>query len=160
MALTWDPENSSNWELTYSDQRFEEQREGYLPRRKRIQPFVIPVLISSPLIAIWTDSDGKNDTWNLAGWVRGAIAVPSLINDIKLLNGPSQALQLREATRFDFTANPASSYQLRIFPQRYLPDLRIKVYEYRGPIGDSTEELITVTRVDLARIETRINALL
>lgn len=146
--------------MTFSDQRFEVQQDGYLRTRKRIAPFVIPVLISSPLIAIWTDSDGRKENWNLAGWVRHAIAIPSLVNDIKLINGTSQALQLGEATRLDFTSAPADSYQLRIFPQKYLPDLRVKIYEYRGPIGDSTEEILDVVRVDLARIETKINALL
>jgi len=159
MGLIWAPEQALNWSVVYDTHRFETEAGGFVTRRKKIEPFVIPILVESPLIAIWTDSDGKQPTWNLAGWVRGAIATSSLTNDIKTLNGTSQALQLGEATRLDFRDAPAGTYQLRVFPQRYLPDLRLRVYSYIGPIGDSTEALLDVARVDIARLEAKIDAL-
>lgn len=159
MTLIWQPERSTSWAEKYSTQRFEIQLPGRNPPRKSIPPFTVPFLIERPIIAIWTDSDGKRPNWNLGGFVRWSIQSAALGPELRSLNGPSLSLQLGQSTLIDMREAGAETFQLKITPQRYLPDLRLKVYEYIGPIADSTEELIDVARVDLARIEGKIDAL-
>jgi hypothetical protein len=159
MTLTWQPERSTNWTEAYSTQRFEIQFPGRLPPRKQIPSFVVPVLVDSPILAIWTDSDGKRPNWNLGGFVRWGIQSASIGPELRSLNSQSQSLQLGESTLLDLRETGVQSFQLRIFPQRYLPDLRLKVFEYIGPIGDSTEDLINIARADLTRIEAKIDGL-
>lgn len=159
MALIWQPERSLNWTEKYSDQRFEFQFPGRLPPRTQIPPFTVPILIESQIIAIWTESDGRRPHWNLGGFVRWAIQSASVGPELRSLNSQSLSLQLGESTLIDLRGSGRDTFQLRIFPQRYLPDLRIKIFEYIGPISDSTEALITTAQADLLRIEGKIDEL-
>jgi hypothetical protein len=57
----------------------------------------------------------------------------------------------------------ADDYLLKVEIPPWYDRMKVSIYEYDGPIGDTTEELIIersdVIRVDLTRIEAKIDNL-
>ena len=65
--------------------------------------------------------------------------MPSLTGDLSRIRDRPRPLTLNATVSIDYSdAPPIGSYSLFLIPGRYLPDLRISIWAYTGPIGDAT----------------------
>lgn len=125
-----------------------------------IPPMVVPILLTSPFIALAASSTDAQSNWRLGYWARQYIA-PTGVGGA--LEGRTEKAFLN---RFSIARFPllATQYQLRIEIPWWHKTMSIGIWEYTGPISESDEQLITdssdLIRIDLLRIEAKINQLL
>lgn len=161
MALIYAPNTSTNWRLAYQDIRH--ATNGSVYGRKftfSIESWVLPVLFEAPILAISCKSVGAAGGWKTGGWVSRQARQTSLSEDLSILTDASRRIGLNSTTLIDYTQSPqSSSYALSYKPPVWLQDVNLAVYEYIGPFDDSILDEIGALKIDLLRIETKINAL-
>jgi hypothetical protein len=134
MSIIYDFGNNQSWVSIFNDTftaaavPTQELREYY-----PIPDIVIPIQISSPVIAIYCASSSDPGTWNYAGKVRQKINSGLLVGGV--LDGliATRRLKLREVNilRFD---RVSSSYSIEISIPYWLRDIGLLVWEYIGLI--------------------------
>jgi hypothetical protein len=103
---------------------------------------------------------GAAGGWKTGGWVSRQARQTSLSEDLSILTDASRRIGLNSTTLIDYTQSPqSSSYALSYKPPVWLQDVNLAVYEYIGPFDDSILDEIGALKIDLLRIETKINAL-
>lgn len=159
MSRLVDLDSAQLWEQRYVTHRFGAARptgRGFVP----LPPFKIPLLIESPIIAVRATSEEAGGSWKLGAWCDRVIPTSSQVIAIAQISAERNPLGLGKTTLLDFSQNPVDSYQLQIEPPYWMPDLRIEVWEYVGAIGDTLADDLDVARVDLVRIEAKLDALI
>jgi hypothetical protein len=151
-------DQADHWELLYQELKVATELGG--SRYTPIPPFTIPILASSPWLAIGTYSQQARSHWWLGCRVQFEISVPSspfLFISAQQVNVPLNLFSLYKLQALQ------SSYRLKVQVPWWHRELGLTIYQYTGPASDSTEDLIVertdVIRVDLARIETTVNDL-
>jgi hypothetical protein len=150
--------NAANWELLYSELRFADQvsSNSYRP----IPAFTIPILIESPWIAVGSNSQSARFHWWLGCRIQPIVVVPE--SPFGSIAGMPVPVPLNEITLYKFPSLQAQ-FRLRVQIPWWHRELGFTLYQYTGPVGDTTEDLITertdVIRVDLARIEFKLDNL-
>lgn len=152
---------SGLWELVYNVRKDVVVRpaglRGYLP----IPPFEIPIILSSPLIAASAQSTDARGTWYVGCRLKpryslGEIPPPA--------TGPQYVVPInRDPVLIRFPRWKDEYILLCQVPHWYL-SISLYVWQYTGNL-DSTDEALTresadLIRVDLARLEAKINQLL
>lgn len=149
---------AEHWELLYSELKI--ANELVPGRYAPILPFTIPILASSPWIAIGTNSSQARSHWWLGCRVQFEIAVPN--SPFQTISATQVNVPLNNFSLYKFQALQ-SSYRLKVQVPWWHKELGITIYQYTGPYSDSTEDLIIeqadVIRVDLVRIETKVDNL-
>lgn len=148
--------NPDNWQQVYeaSFNAAPAPNGRYYP----INPVVMPVLLSSPIVALAAFSLDAAPRWRLGYWARQYIVT----NGFGAIEGATQKAFLNRfmIARYRMLA---PQYQLRLEIPYWLRSIDITIWEYSSTVGDSTEALITeqaeLTRVDLLRIESKISQL-
>ena len=161
MALIYAPNTSTNWRLAYQDIRY--ATNGSVYNRKftfSIEQWVIPVLLESPILAISCKSENAAPSWKTGGWISRQERQTSLSADLAILTDSSRRVGLNATTLIDYTQAPqTSSYALSYKPPVWLQDVALTIYEYIGPFDDTVLDELGALKIDLLRIETKINAL-
>lgn len=149
----------SNWQKIYDETIVAEPtpvRPGWFP----IAPFVIPILVHSPYVALAASSNDAADSWRF-GYNARAFISPAPIGP-GFLESKSAAAYLDRAVLVKFRLD-SPQYQLKIEIPYWHKSMSVAVWEYVGPVDDTTEKLVRDTtdliRVDLLRIEQKINNL-
>ncbi|NJO78817.1 MAG: hypothetical protein HC827_10005 [Cyanobacteria bacterium RM1_2_2] len=148
------------WEQVYSETKFGTPMTGYGKRYLPIPPYLIPTLFDSHIIAAQTLIPNAGPRWRVGCWVQ-QILDPSPISGLQM--------QAREFTvppnRAALLVFPrlTNQFKLQVRIPWWHEELTLQIYQYNGAYNTRIEELVTsqtdVIRVDLARIETKINAL-
>lgn len=142
MAIVYDLGNSANWQLTNSIERVAEPvitrvLERYYP----IPDFEAPIQLSSPILAIYIESESDPGTWRRGGFVKQKIRtgiVGGGGNDAYLTVKP---MYLRQINTYTFPL-VSTAYSLEFSIPFWLRQISINVYEYTGLIADTTEQTI------------------
>ena len=150
--------NPLNWEQIY-DETFTAQglpNGAFYP----LDPVIMPVLLTSPILALAASSTDARANWRLGYWARQYIA-PAGVGFGALETSTEKAFLNRTTiARFHLWA---PQYQLRLAFPYWVRSMSVGIWQYTGPVGDSTEafiqEQIELTRVDLLRLETKIDLL-
>lgn len=149
---------AGHWDLIYSEIKYADELPGN--RFRPIPPFTIPILFQSPWLAIGSNSAVARSHWWLGCRVQPVIVVPD--SPFDFIDAPPHQVPLNAFTLFKFPALE-QQYRLRVSVPWWHRELGITVYEYTGPASDTTEDLIVertdVIRVDLARVEAKVDAL-
>lgn len=159
MSRLIDLDAASLWEQRYVTHRFGAVRptgRGFVP----IPSFEVPLLLQSPIVAVRATSDDAGEGWKLACWCDRVIGTSSPNTALTNLTAERNPIGMGKTTVLDFTQNPADTYKLLLEPPYWMPDIRIEVWEFTGTIEETVENSLDVARVDLVRIEAKIDALL
>lgn len=147
----------ASWQQVYDEARTAQlatSEGGYFP----IPIFEIPVSMQSRVLAVRCLSSTAKFRWRFAGNLK-----PQVLAPIDGINSPpveiaSIYLQLNR-TKLIVLQPYAENYNVVIENAPWLQDLRITIWEYKGEIEDTTEELIGVARVDILRVEAKVDDL-
>jgi hypothetical protein len=119
------------------------------------------VLLESPILAIACKSVNAAPSWKTGGWIGRQERQTSLSEDLATLTDASRRLGLNTTTLIDYTQAPqTSSYALSYKPTVWLQDVALTIYEYVGPYDDTILDELGALKIDLLRIEAKVNALL
>lgn len=144
-------------------QVFDERREAvkatdtvYLP----IPAFEIGFSLESHILAVRCLSQTAKAHWRFAGNLsqRFQIGTGGATSPLPVVTASRTALRLNRADLVRFP-RLTDVYDLLFEPPYWLKDLRLTIWLYSGSESDTTEEFIEAARVDLIRIESKIDAL-
>lgn len=150
-------DNAAHWQQVYSEQKTRASgQNGEIP----IPDFDIPILLTSHVLAVGTSSEYARSHWWLGCRVQQVLSATGTgfgYLPAAIVNIPVNRVTLVILPRY------AAQFRLRVSVPYWHRELRVTVYEYVGPISDSTEDLVVertdVVRVDLARIEAKVDDL-
>lgn len=125
-----------------------------------IPKFQLPFILNSPYLLVEASNIDAKPWWYLGARIQQIISVGVVPETAGtgLIRIPVNRPKLVSFPRY------TDDYLLRVEIPPWFDRMKISVWEYTGPISDTTEELIIersdVIRVDLTRIETKIDQLL
>jgi hypothetical protein len=147
--------NPSNWNQVYDEARSAQPATpsgAYYP----IPIFEIPVVLNSRVLVVRCISTTAKTTWRFAGNLKPQVAAPVAGVISPPVEIASIYLQVNR-TRLIVLQPYANNYNLVLENAPWLKDLRVTIWEYIGTVEDTTEELIGVARVDILRVEAKID---
>lgn len=149
---------NGNWQ-----QVFDESRLAVAITDKTHAPipaFELGFLLDSPILAVRTLSMTAKAHWRFAGVISSRLQLGSggAASPLPVVTSQKRHLRINRAELHRFVPY-TTNYELLVEPAYWLRDLRLTIWQYVGAIEDTTEELIGTVKVDLARIELKIDAL-
>lgn len=133
-----------------------------------VEPFEIPLLFEKHILAITVLYTQAPPRWRTAGYLKQVYSGINLeaTSSISTVNSPTSGvdaatqrigLNTLEMVRFP---RLASNFYLWFDPVHWLPELTIFLWEFQGEeMPSNIEELIDTVKVDLVRIEAKIDNL-
>lgn len=158
MTISADLQNANNWELVFNITKDAEYTST--ATHKAIPEIVVPTYLSSSLIATFAESNNVSPSWYTAGYLTRFISIGLTVgNNQNTKIGISKRVPLREASVIQFdTFN--ENYKLVFRPYKGLDNVSFTLWKYIGEIVDSTEDQIDLARIDVLRLEKKINIIL
>lgn len=155
--LIADFQQENNWVQTWADHVEAQPVNGNPNRRIPIRTIVVPILIESPVLGIFVNSDTAAPHWRYAGMCRQIIPTGLTIGGVTNAHTERRKLYLY---RLNLLILPklTAEYSLQIDVPYWIIDLRLNLFEYVGLIGDSTEIALNSLEEDIARIESKIDS--
>ena len=149
--------NSQHWEQAY-EREFVAQRTGSGGYYYPIPEFEIPILFTSNILAVATDQPEARTGWWYACSLRMYLDGPGIVGGEVF--GIRRKIPLNRSTLIRLP-KILPQYKLKVSIPPWHRKLSLTIWEYQGPVNDSTEDLIRETgetiRIDLARIEFKID---
>lgn len=145
----------ASWNQVYTESRTAVQATplgAHIP----IPAFEIPIVMHSRVFVIKTTCVQTKPRWRFAGNLKPRIAAPIAGIVSPPVEIASLYIQLNR-TKLIVLPSFVTDYNLVLETPTWLKDLSITIWEYVGAIEDTTEELIGVTRVDILRVESKID---
>lgn len=158
MAQQLDLTINRNWTQVYQTERYAVplNERDYTP----IPPIKTPILFETPYLLVRGQSNDAPSRWKTAGWAEQEFRVggSGLGLSLSSFAGGRLWVPLRKSQLLEFPAY-GSDYALVFSTPWWLTHIRFEVWEYSGPVTSDVEELLQTIKVDLLRIEAKINAL-
>jgi hypothetical protein len=159
MSETLQLSNPANWGTPYQTSR-QANPYGTSGLFFPIPPFQIPIQFESPILAISAENQDARAWWILGCRVRQLFDVSS--GPLEVASVQRRVLLNRGGTLIQFPRY-APQYRLEVEIPRWHKEMSLTIWEYIGPITDTVEQSVLeqadLIRVDLLRIETKIDAL-
>jgi hypothetical protein len=121
-----------------------------IPRRE------IPILLNESVLAIGTSSATAPQNWRYAGRLVQRMTIPGVSSG--LVDGAEQRTKLNLLQLAIFPVN-TPEYRLAYDTPPWITNLSVSIWRYTGPEIDTTQELIETLKVDVARVEFKLNRL-
>ncbi len=157
MAESLQLRDPANWGQVYdlNRQATPYGANGFIP----IPRFEVPIVFHSPILSIAAVNSYAYGWWRLGCRVRQLFDVPQTV---EIGSFERMVLINRGGTLVQFPRY-ADQYRLEINVPHWHREIRLTIWEYIGPITDTTAQLVAeqteLIRIDLLRIETKIDAL-
>jgi len=118
------------------------------------------VLFSSSIVAVCTQSYSAKSQWYRCGYLTRRVRLPGvgLGFGSDSTDSGDEIIPLNRCTLLQFPKD-LPQYEIFFTPVPWLKDFNFALWEYTGEQGDSTEELIQTLKVDIARLESKIDQL-
>ncbi len=150
--------SNANWQ-----QVFDESRSAVAVTEKDFIPipaFELGFLFDSPILAVRTLSTTAKAKWRFAGEMSYRLQLGSggATSPLPTVTAAKRSLRLNRAELHRFISY-TQDYELLVEPAYWLKDLRLTIWQYKGGISDTTEELIETLKVDVLRVESKIDSL-
>jgi hypothetical protein len=144
-----------NWQLLYQDSRVRDAG--------RIEAFTLPIVFHSTILAVGTSSMSAQPNWYRGGWLVRRMNLPGVgvgipSRDQFNLEADNRLIPVNRTVLVHYPRD-LPDFHLRFQPVSWLRDISIAVWEYTGPISDSTDDLVETLKVDIARVEAKIDRL-
>jgi len=154
MSVELDLSNAENWEDVYSTSQAITQLgpRSYVP----LSEIQVPILLTKPILAVYCESPSAPPHWKRAGWLNQQIRVGITVGGGQEGNRQKGYLLLLKKIMVIEWEPFAEAYQVSFTPQRYLDDISLRIWEYTGPITQSLDEKIDLTRIDVLRLEKQV----
>lgn len=152
MANQYDLTAPGVWEFVYDEtfQGVQPTPDTYIP----IPRITIPVLLQERVLVVGTSSESTKPNWRFAGTLTQRLSIPGL--GAGLVDSAREALRINGLTLVVFP-HLTQDYQLDFDVYPWIRDITVAVWRYTGPEFNSTEELIQTLKVDILRVETKID---
>lgn len=154
--LTVDLANPNNWREVFDESRSAVPitQTAYDP----IAAFEVGILLNTPIIRVRTLSPSAKSRWRFAGTLSQRVSIVNTAFNSTPAVTYSKGLRLNrtEVIRLPWLS---SDYELVFEPPYWMRDLRLTIWEYTGVYAEQLEELLDTVKVDLARLETKVDAL-
>lgn len=149
----------NNWNLLYLQQHQGNPDNWKKLRLPIVGPIEIPFLLDSHVLAVSVTSSASKPTWKSAGTL-----VQTYIG-VVLGDGPSAGVDAhKERIALNTTAlvnlpKLADDFYLWFDPVPWLPSFALGIWEFVGDERDTTQDLLDTLKVDLLRVETKVDSL-
>jgi hypothetical protein len=130
--------NPNNW-IEFYGNRFTAQPVGGGVRYLPIPSQTLSIVSDSPIIAAKAQSDSALVNWQTGGWLTPLYDLSS--TNLLEVRANRYSIPLK-FTRLIVVPDFALTFQLRFDVPKWLKDVRLDIWQYIGPIDDSTEKLI------------------
>ena len=158
-TLLLDLNNEQNWQLAYNETAVAGRVGGSTLEYYPLLPFELPILLQSPILLISAENIDAKPWWFLGLRIQQRVSTSLSFGEV---SGSNRKIPVNRPSLIQFPPY-APQYSLRVEIPPWFDKMKIAVWEYTGLIDDSTESLVQertdVIRVDLTRIETKIDAL-
>lgn len=155
-----------NWQLIYMREHVGDERAKRI-RAPMIDPIQLPITLSGRFLAVSATYIQAKPTWNTAGWFYQEARVP--LDDAPMFPGvqgtgfttvdvAKKSVELNSMQLLGFSRYGTEQIY-RFEPARWIPKIRLGVWQYTGSEIDPIIETLDTIKVDLVRIETKINGL-
>ena len=145
--------NASQWHLAYEEYKVEPQ---IFPRKyPHIEGFLLPITFDKYVLACSVSTHIYENSWYTGGWLTQRLALQG--TDFGRADSSKFRLPLNR-TILLVLPNVSPQYQLYFDPAPWLIDMTLRIWEFTGAIATKEEELLETVKVDLLRIEAKINA--
>lgn len=167
MPTVWRFQQFGNWRLVYY-QQLTGQQSNSRTRTPLIDPVEVPVTIAGRALAVGATYLQAPATWNVAGWLYQELDQVSLNDSIvfpEISSGGQTAIDtgsrriLLNNLQLCIFPRLATEHRYRFEPVHWMPRLLLAIWEYTGEEFENDIELMEQLRVDLARIETKVDNL-
>ena len=148
----------SNWNPVY-----DEHRNAIAVTDKDFAPiaaFEIGFLFESHILAVRCLSASAKAHWRFGGSLsqKFPIGTGGTASSLPEVIAAERQMRLNRTALIRFP-KLTSNYQLVFEPAYWHQHIRLTIWEYVGPESDTTEELIQTLKIDLFRIENKIDTL-
>jgi hypothetical protein len=137
-------------------------------RTPMIDPVEVPVTIAGRVLAVGATYIQAPPTWNVAGFLYQELDQIALNDSLVFpgiggggqtaLDTGSRRVLLNNMQLYVFP-RLASEHRYRFEAMRWIPRLTLAIWEYIGTESDSDTETLEAIRVDLARLEVKVDSL-
>jgi hypothetical protein len=131
--------SSTNWETLYLGQWTAIPTLIGNKEHFPIPSQIIPILADRRILAAGAASLSTKPTWRTGGWLNARLKLPGALSfnpEVETFKLPLFGLKLIVLPDF------GHSYQLEYRIPPWFKDAEVEIYQYIGPEGDSTDELI------------------
>lgn len=151
-------QDSSKWLLTY-DERREAKPTGASDTFYPIPAFEVGVAFESPIIAVRCLSTTAKARWRFAGTLsqRFPLGTGGAASSLPTVTAGFRSLRLNRSQLVQFQ-RLTSTYELTLESPPWVKDLRFTVWQYTGSISDTSFEILETLKVDLLRVESKIDS--
>jgi hypothetical protein len=117
------------------------------------------VLLDTPLVATYATSSKRRARWKTAGWLKQRVQTGITVGGqpdadvFQDLRVPLQRLAVLMFPRY------IHNFQLTFKTGYWFEQMDLKIWAYTGPVNDQILAQIELTRIDLLRVEAKVNAL-
>ena len=159
--------NAGNWRLIYYQQHVGDKSKSKI-RAPLIEIIEIPITIASRVLAVGASYLEAPPSWNTAGYFYQEVSGVALDDALVFPGVSGSPTAVVDASKRRITLNTielhiferlATEHRYRFEAMRWIPKITLGVWEYIGAETDSTEELLETLKVDLTRIEAKVNQL-
>lgn len=156
-----------NWQLVYNRRHMGDERARRI-RAPLIEPIQLPTTIASRILCVSATYIQAPPTWKIAGWFYQENRVPlddSVVfpgvtgTGFTTLDTAKRSIELNQMQLLTFPRY-ATEQIYRFAPARWIPQITLGVWAYTGPITNQIIENLETIKVDLVRVETKLNQLL
>ena len=154
-----------SWELTYLKKLVASNSEDYRYGAPYLAPLEVPYLTHCRIFLVAATSIKAKPSWYRAGYLAQQVDGVA-VNDAVVFEGmqatPTTAIDASQrvvplnSMQLVIFPKLADAYRLRFTPVRWLKEITLGIWEYRGTESDSTEDLIQVVRAKLETIEFKL----
>jgi hypothetical protein len=119
-----------------------------------IPRITIPILLHERVIVVGTSSSNVKPNWRFSGTLSQRLVIPSL--GIGLVDGHKETIRINALSLLVLpNLTPDYRLDLDVFP--WIRDLSISIWRYIGPEVDELVQLIETVKVDILRVENKLD---
>lgn len=159
MSIVVDIGNSSNWNLIWNQSIVAVSAQYYPDRYYPIPKVTVPILLENHIISVLVTSTTAKETWYYAGILSQKIRTGITVGG----NTDVEVQQTRKLYlgKLNLLILPrlATNYSISFDVPSWFEQVEYFVWEYTGTVIDSTDEILEIIKIDLLRIESKIDAL-
>lgn len=167
MSLQVRLSDAGNWRLMFLQQFQGNINDWRNYRIPEIDPIEIPFTIEGRLLAIGATYLEARPSWRFAGVMTQEVPVslddtlifPGVGGGSTAIDTSSRRIPLN-STNLQVFPRYATEHRYRFEPYGWIPKLTLGIWEYIGPEVDSILEQIESLKVDIARVELKLNGLM
>lgn len=156
--LQFDFSNSQNWEQVwyFTGAVTPTSENTYIP----IPNQVCPTLLTSRALAVYVQTSEVGLRWKYGGTALQKFQTGLTVGGVTDANNVNGRRCYIEKINIIVFPGYVGTYALEYSIPYWFKDVKITVWEYIGPITDTTEEAIDLVRIDILRVEAKVDALL